>query len=215
MKNLKHLAAQNFLGWGNYRAPYYFVGMEPGGEHGQRFYTSWAKLGCGELVDRYRQHVILNPDDYERTLQAASQTWMKLLWLLFSYEGRPIVKEEVRRVQREEWGTSDGCACIMNLSGVQAKSTNVKVDRSLYRDERIAKIRKRIIEHCPKFVVFLGLTLRSDYEKVVGCQFDDKGFAMMNRGSTVCILVTHPNSRYTSTKKYWINRGRALNRRTQ
>lgn len=48
MDSVRDEAARKWFGYGRWDAPYWFVGMEPGGTEDASSYESWKRLGGGE-----------------------------------------------------------------------------------------------------------------------------------------------------------------------
>lgn len=49
-------AARRWFGYGRWAAPYWFVGMEPGGTDEHASYESWVGLGACALIDCRDHH---------------------------------------------------------------------------------------------------------------------------------------------------------------
>lgn len=211
MDSYRALAAEQWFGYGRWSAPYWFVGMEPGGEEDARVYETWHELGAPELLD-FKAHsekcedmrwLVEHPP-----LQA---TWKQLIRMTFGYEGAPNDAEDVRRYQRDRLGRSDADTLLIELSAVNAPSLSVHVaERERHRTKRIATIRRRMEENTPKFVVFYGVTYRGEYEKVVGGPFDGDGYRW--HGTTLCALVRHPAARSSSPASWWSAKGDEMRR---
>jgi hypothetical protein len=48
-QSCKALAAEQWFGYGRWAAPYWFAGMEPGGQDDARVYETWHELGAPEI----------------------------------------------------------------------------------------------------------------------------------------------------------------------
>jgi len=129
----------------------------------------------------------------EPPLQA---TWKQLIRLVLGYEGKASGNEDVRAYQRDRLGRRDGQTLLVEVSSVNASSLSVPVlEREAHRAERIATIRRRILEHEPEFVVFYGRRYANAYAEIAGDSFDADGYRWA--GPTLCALVRHPVSRPT------------------
>jgi hypothetical protein len=91
--NPKARAARSGLGYGRWEAPYWFVGMEPGGEDADASYeTWWEQFGGAELIDCREHHLASNSTDWHRDNRPPTQrTWLRLIPLVLAYEGEPPV----------------------------------------------------------------------------------------------------------------------------
>lgn len=57
MVDAKTLAAESWYGYGPWDAPYWFIGMEPGGDDTHASYEAWEALGGHELIDCREHHL--------------------------------------------------------------------------------------------------------------------------------------------------------------
>src|ERR1700683_2398212 len=110
-KDAKSLAAENWFGYGRWDAPYWFVGMEPGGTDDDANYDSWMELGGYELINCRRHH--LHPLNSMHTKWFVGErpptqtTWRRLIQLLLAFKDRESGLEAARFYQRDHLGTSD------------------------------------------------------------------------------------------------------------
>jgi len=63
--DFKALAAEKWFGYGRWSAPYWFVGMEPGGADNPLVYSAWRDLGAPELLEIVSQGVVYESDSGE------------------------------------------------------------------------------------------------------------------------------------------------------
>jgi len=131
-----------------------------------------------------------------------------LIQLLLAFKGEATDMDAVARYQRDRLGCVSDETALIELSAHHAVTLGVWADRTAYRDERIELIRSRLDEHHPRFVVFYGRTYRSDYERVTGAPFRSDGSVW--RGSTLCVLTTHPVAPSAPPAEYWITLGNAI-----
>lgn len=209
MTDYKALAAEKWFGYGRWDAPYWFVGMEPGGDEDPRVYETWHDLGAPELLDLKAHSEACHDMKWVTQNPPLQRTWMQLIRIALGYEGLTPDPEDVRRYQRDRLGRSDDDTLLIELSSVNAKSLSVSVpERERHREERIETIRRRMMENSPKFVVFYGVSYRNDYENVAGSSFDEHGYCW--RGRTLCVLVPHPVARPPKTSDWWSAKGREM-----
>ena len=103
-------------------------------------------------------------------------------------------KDTLRTYQLEQWGTLNGETCVIELSGLAARSFKVpRKDRYSFREERISVIRKRIGHYKPTLVVMYGASNKEDWERIAGETFPARNF--FNLGPTILALMRHPASR--------------------
>jgi hypothetical protein len=210
------LASKQWFGYGRWKAPYWFVGMEPGGKADLASYDSWFRLGAAELIDCKAHHLDWNAlvgreiSRWHQPIEPPTQpTWRPLIRLLLAYMGQPTDLESVRKYQRDMWGSLCGETALIELSALRATNLDIEVDRERHRDYRINHIRNRMREHRPRFVVFYGLSYREFYERITRVAFNSAGFCWS--GDTLCVLVAHPAPRRSRVNESWSDLGRTIN----
>lgn len=77
---------ENFFGYGNLKAPYWFIGKEEGGgkkmEENFRRILLWEKLGKNPTVDLKKYHYDLGFNDHQLT--RIQPTWTKLVQIILT-----------------------------------------------------------------------------------------------------------------------------------
>jgi hypothetical protein len=188
MDDPKALAARSWFGYGRWDAPYWFVGMEPGGTDDHASHEVWMQLGGTELIDCRAHCLGTNFSKWHGGDRPPTQpTWRRLIQLLLGYEGKPSDLDAVSVYQRDKWGALKGDTASVEVSALHAASLDILVDRDAYRDQRITILKERLEAYRPKFVVFYGLGYSGIYEKIANARFDINGYAW--RGSTLCALA--------------------------
>ncbi len=202
--------AWGWFGYGSWKAPYWFVGLEPGGDELDACVHAWNALGRGELLDAREGHCwhtcgaeLFGPYAH------IQRTWEKLIWLVFGYEGCEPTAQAALDYQKTKLGRSDGgSTALIEISCLPAKHNDVKTPRELFRDERITTIHNRMIENAPRYIVFYSPDprYREAWQWIAGTQLDRDEPVMV--GSTACVVTYHPNGEWS--KAYWIDMGRKL-----
>jgi len=216
-RDARALACQSWFGYGRWDAPYWFVGMEPGGEDDLAWYETWLRLGGHELCDCREHHVGTNYTKWHgRDRPPLQRTWLRLIQLLFGYKGQRAENLDVVSVyQRDEWGSLNGETALPEVSAIRAKSRATVVNRNAFRGHRVATLRERLEHYQPEFVVFYGFEYTSIYQEIANAGFDADGYAWC--GSTLCALVRHPtgpnNPSEIRSGKWWIGKGHEMRRR--
>jgi hypothetical protein len=210
--DLKTRAAREWFGYGRWSAPYWFVGMEPGGDDHPELYTAWEAAGAGRLIDAAEHEVEWNlrvPARLQMHHFASKPTIQKGTWqpLIHIVLGFSAEDGDAHAYQRDRLGRIDGDMALIELCSVAAKNLAVPSDRDRFMPERIAFIRRRLASNPVEIAVFYGTTYRDKYELVAGGQFDADGLRW--RGATLCALITHP-SRPTRTYAFWREYGEML-----
>jgi len=213
MDDLKALAARDWFGYGRWDAPYWFIGMEPGGTDDHASYEVWLQLGGTELID-CRAHCLGTkfPKWHGGHRPPTQPTWRRLIQLLLGYEGKPAGLDAVSIYQRDSWGALNGDTALLEVSALHAKNLVTSVNRNAYRERRVAVLKERLETNRPKFVVFYGLGYKNIYERIANAWFDAKGYAWHD--STLCALVVGPTARNIPTEmkssEWWVMKGREM-----
>ena len=214
-RDARALAARYWFGYGRWDAPYWFVGMEPGGEDDPAWYETWQELdpkrqGLIDCRDHHQRAAASDPravTPWHRNSQTPIQeTWGPLIRTLLMFEGRPVTESDIARYQRDEWGSLHGDTALIELSALRASGLAKKNGaRKLYRGERIGDIRSHLDRKARRgFALFYGLTYKKDYAEIAG-SFGSDGYVW--NGQTLCVLVVHPAYHYAPLEAltaYWV-----------
>lgn len=203
--------AQHCYGYGDWGAPYGFIGPEPGqrrdenGDLGPRL-RAWRELGSCELCDCKKFHRAINQLQWhiKGNLQPA---WRPLILLLRAFLGEQTDTEALRDYQRNEWGKTNGETCVIELSGLAANNLTVHRNRETFRPQRISVIRERIRENHPSLVVMYGKGQKDSWEKIAERTFPDDNVLVRNR--TIFAFTQHAVARGLGNK-YWKELGQRL-----
>jgi hypothetical protein len=191
--------ARNFFGYGRWSAPYWFIGLEPGGSGNIERARAFKKLQIDNLCDCKSFHLDIGVKDWHGTNAKEQRTWRRLIMLLTSFRGE---QKTTLDYQKEKWGMGDGETCIIELRGLTAKGLHIKVDRKKYLEERISTIRQKLTENTPKLVVMYGLTGRKHFEGIAGCKLLPGG--IVEHQKIFFILADHPvRQRMGNTDDAW------------
>jgi hypothetical protein len=237
MRNHERELARACYGYGRWKAPYWFIGLEEGMAPSEKNNLTkraraFRDLNRGGLCDCRRFHEKIGVyrwhEPNSKTGQVRLQsTWKYLILLLMAFRGdEKLLKEYSRRTlqrayQSGRWGMAGkelGETCVIELSGLPANNLNVSRRRSEKTQRlleeilptRIGRIRKGIIESEPKFVVMYGITAKKHWDKIAGLPL--QADTPKKVGHTTYLLVRHPTARFNNEKKdqYWIRLGTEL-----
>lgn len=214
MTDAKTLAAESWFGYGRWDAPYWFIGMEPGGDDTHASYEAWLALGGTELIDCREHHLwkrnTLGVEDRKWTRwhdgdrPATQPTWRRLIQLLLAYKGEPTDMHAVSQYQRMPWGSLSGETAVIEVAAGHSPRMSGLVP---FRKQRISTIKRWMREESPTFAVMYGTSYREIYEKIAGA-FDADGFAWF--GETLCVLVQHPTAVPGHPPQWWIDKGKQV-----
>lgn len=210
-QELAHMA-EHFFGYGRWDAPYWFVGPEAGmSKDGidtlSARYSSWKQLGCAEVVDCKKHHLGFGFTKWHQEHPPTQPTWRQLIRLLLTYKGLPADTEAIREYQRTQWGSETGESGVIELSGLAAPNMSEQRDRATFLARRIERIRQKVREHHPVFVLMYGESHRAEWERIANSRFDSHGLCWM--GGTVLVIAPHPVTRGLISE-YWASLGRDL-----
>jgi len=206
-------------GYGRWDAPYWFIGPEQGkgpeeAEGNALRLSAWLQLGACELSDCREFHRLIGEGSWHQDEPKFQKTWRPLILLLMAYLERDKSIESLRTYQRDRWGRiSGGETCIIELSGLAARSLGVPTDRNRFLQERIEVIRQRMDKYKPDLVIMYGDSRerRVHWEEIAGDVFPSSKALpkLLKRGHTVIALVPHPiRSRLTDLE--WTGLGEGL-----
>jgi hypothetical protein len=222
-----------FYGYGNYAAPYWFIGMEEGGgdsyEEVARRLTVWDKRGRRELEDVAGYHIELGityPFEDKPRLQP---TWAKLIRVLLCIEGEPPTRETVRSYQQQYWARSDGNVNLMELLPLPSPSTRHWLyadysalpelrSRDDYRQtwsvSRTEGLRERIKAHQPKAVIFYSFGYLSYWNEITNAKLQPAlagAIYAHDTHSTLFVVLKHPAAKGADiTSEYFHEAGRFI-----
>jgi hypothetical protein len=167
----------------------------------------WGRLGKGELLDivaHHEDHKLRWFDESSRT----QPTWARLIWLILAYQGRSPGTGATLEYQKRSLGRIDGETALIELSCLPARNNQIEAPRELYRRERVQRIRERLREHAPRFVVFYSPD--PDYlpawQQIAGVRLERDVPSMA--GKTASVVTYHPIG--ALSKAYWTGIGQQL-----
>lgn len=210
-----------FYGYGNYNAPYWFVGMEEGGggtiDDVQIRLNVWRKRGESELEDLAEYHFAINMPELFQDDPKLQPTWNKLIRILMGIESTEPTLEAIKAYQRDSLGRIGGNTCLPELLPLPSRSTRDWLygshsqieylkNRAAY-GKQLAEIRanhihQRVISHKPKAVIFYSLNrwYMEKWKLIARIEFETlsvEGFKL-HLGSnehTIFAITSHPASK--------------------
>jgi hypothetical protein len=206
-----------FYGYGNWKAYYWFVGMEEGGgndlEQVKQRLDAWDQRGRRDLEDLHNYHAAINIPLHSGEKPKLQSTWSRLVRTVLAAKGQNIDTDAVRRYQGEHLGTADGETALLELLPLPSPSTShwlygttgieMLRDRQTYRTamlpERTKYLRERIAQFRPMAVIFYGAAYRDIWRMISGvdefAQDEEQRFEFAKKGGTLMILAKHPVAR--------------------
>lgn len=201
MTELADEMAARFFGFGNWAAPYWFIGQEPGTSPGEdadnsRIVQAWAhQLGKRDLVDCREYHRAIRVSAWHGERARLQTTWRPLMLFLMTALKRETDREALRAYQRTRWGQiENGETCVIDLSVIPGKKLSEKTDGKEYLEQRIWTIRRRLMlgGHPPKMVLMHGLAARPEWEEIAGVPLEPD--TVVKVGSTLFVMAPSPTA---------------------
>jgi hypothetical protein len=220
-----------FLGYGNFSAPIWFIGMEEGGGNDfaqvSKRLEVWRSLGTRELEDVRDYHLEIGIDRFFREPIKLQRTWAHLMRVYLSVVGEPHQVQDLKNYQRDFLGRENGDTAILELMPLPSPGTNrwfydawsnlsLLKNRKSYLLEimprRISSLKKKIDDFRPKVVVFYGTSYRNYFEQIIGSETktdDGYGCYVYENATSIFLVIKHPAARGV-TKDYFISIGKHL-----
>lgn len=218
-----------FMGYGDFKADTWFIGMEEGGgENIQEIQTRigvWAKRGRRTLEDCAEYHNEIGASHlFTPPVRSAQRTWDWLMRAQLKSEGRAYDSNASKVMQSERWLRIGSRTCGIELLPLPSPSTNVwhydkfsndpaLSSRSNYRaamlPNRIIAIKSAINEYKPRCVVFYSKNYQAYWQEIVGKEFTEvDGLHIAHSRGTSFIVTLHPTAQMKGLGKkivYWEN----------
>ena len=224
-QNVLSAFMNTFMGYGDFNADTWFIGMEEGGgnsiEEVQIRIGTWAERGGRILEDCAEYHHAIGAGHlFTPPLRKAQKTWDWLMRAQLFSEGKAHDVVASKVMQGERWLRCGSKTCGIELMPLPSPNTNVwhynefsndpiLRNRASYyaaiRPKRIAAIKDTIDKYKPRNVVFYGKTYQTHWQQIVGTDFiEADGLHIAQSGSTSFICTMHPTGP-TKVKKipYW------------
>jgi hypothetical protein len=206
-KDMLAMALRNY-GYGRWEAPYWFIGPAQGmGPHEKgldRRVKAWLDLGSHELNDCREFHCRIDEIrwHFKKPKVQLQRTWRPLMLSMMTFLDRQEDSESLRIYQRDRWGSLAGETCVIELSGLAARSLKESQETGQFLPERIEHIRDKMRSRRPKLVVMYGKKQKDSWEKIAGCAFPPKPKSFLTVGDTIMAATPHPVSRIFDGSKY-------------
>jgi len=185
--------SETFLGYGNIKAPVWFIGMEPGAPDSEelvkKFFDVWVKRGSPAIDDVRESHLQLDKSHYSELFLGKikyQKTWGGLIKVLFALKGKKDFSvENVKKYQSEKLGRKSSDHCLIELLPLPSPNNTAGKWEKFYsnfintREEyeakylpvRVLKIKRLIKSYKPKLIIFYGFKYQSNFEQISGVGF--------------------------------------------
>lgn len=223
-----------FMGYGDFNANTWFIGMEEGGGNSlkdvQTRIGTWAGRGGRILEDCAEYHHAIGAGHlFTPPVRAAQRTWDWLIRAQLLSEGKAHDITASKVMQGERWLRSGSKTCGIELLPLPSPKTSVwhynqfsndpiLHNRASYKaamlPTRITAIKDAIDEHKPRNVVFYSKQYRAHWQQIAGKDFVEvDGLHIAQSGGTSFICTVHPTAQIKGVGKkiaYWENIGMRL-----
>lgn len=212
--------ASGFYGYGDYGAPYWFVGMEEGGgdafENVAGRLEAWDDQGRPELADLRAFCYAIGETKWYGPRAQLQATWSRQIRVLLAAEGRSVTTEAVRRYQVGSYGRAGDESAVVELLPLPSPSAKHwhYAERSAlpelrsreryfdhYAPRRAEHLRGRIAEHRPRAVVFASTDARylRWWDAIAGTRLADRAVEgqrvrVGRGGATTFVVMPHPTA---------------------
>lgn len=227
MSQFRDMAEHRF-GYGIWRARYWLVGPEEDTSENEskqeeelaKRHSAWRTLGSLDLDDSLAFHQAIGDLRYHREKPKPQHTWTRLISVLAGYGADGV--SDRHTYQRKHWGRHPGDGieadtCVIELSGIAAKSQGVQRNRDEFFEPRLRKIAAKLRENKPELLVLYGksnlcqrawLELTSGATHLGQCS---NGAQVRNVNGTIAAWTEHTNARGSGrTLLYWQEFGKEL-----
>lgn len=224
--------AAGFFGYGDLKAPLWFIGMEEGGGNSAgevaRKIRAWEQRGRMSVEDVAEYHDALLKDGFKSL--SRQNTWSALSRVQLAYESTTTSGTAVRNHWREKLGRWGSATCILELNPLPSPSittwkykdfpecaemaflANRVAYNARYRANRIASIKDMLQRSSPQAVVFYGKKYEEFWGQIAGVTFEPNQLhSRAVKGGTTSVSMHHPNARVRGkTNEYLTNLGSML-----
>lgn len=223
-----------FAGYGDLRAPIWFIGMEEGGgrdvDELMRRVDIWAARGRRRLEDLADYHRAIGfPYHFEAPFPL-QRTWGPLARALQAAHGASTELSALKTVQSTQLGAHGGQAALLELLPLPAPDTDTwpygelaedvpalcdrPTYRTAYEPARLAMLRMLIDEGRPRAVVCYGNGYRSSWASLTSAPLrpitiGERGCFVSDVAGAMLLMVPHPVAR-GGTNRFWEAVGSAI-----
>lgn len=219
----------SFFGYGNFDAPFWFIGMEEGGgatmAEIQKRLTAWHARGRLPIEDVAEFHRAAGMPHLFEPGAPIQTTWRGLIRTIFAIHGWVPTVDAIRTYQVERFARgSDEVACF-ELLPLPSPSTsewryslwtnlphlNTRQEyQSHVMPHRIRCLQCLIDEYEPEAVLMYGTSYRRYWRELSGIEFAPRNYAPHVSGGTTFFLLPHPAFRFAPVKEIFTEAGAAL-----
>ncbi|MEJ6390571.1 hypothetical protein [Gymnodinialimonas ulvae] len=221
--------ALGFYGYGDLKAPLWFVGMEEGGGNTADEVTkrirAWQIRGCMKLEDVAEYHDAFMKEGFSSIRK--QNTWSALSRVQLGYERKLLEDGDVKQHWKKSLGRHRSGTCILELNPLPSPGTSAwkypeftklpfLVNRDAYNlrygSERVATLRRMILAYSPRAVVFYGRKYETFWSLIAGAPLVSQGLhKTASNGKIKFASIDHPSAPVAgATSEYYASLGRGL-----
>lgn len=217
----------SFAGYGDLRAPLWFVGMEEGGgrnvEELMRRVDAWDARGRRRLEDLAGYHRAIGMPRHFEAPYPLQRTWGPLARVLQASQSASTDLSVLRQVQATQLGAHGGGAALLELLPLPAPNTNTwpyaalakdlpalrdrATYRTTYQPARRAMLRALIREGRPRVVICYGLGYLESWTALAGAPLRqitiaERACYVGDVSGSMLLAVPHPVA-HGGTARFW------------
>ncbi len=202
-----------FIGYGDFNADTWFVGMEEGGgnsvEDIQTRIDTWAERGGRALEDCAEYHHAIGAGRlFTPPVRVAQPTWDWLMRAQLKSEGKACDVVASKIMQGERWLRGGSKTCAIELLPLPSPNTGAWLYSQFSNDPilrsranysaamlptRIAAIQSAIDEYKPRNVVFYGKKYEAHWKRIAGVDFVEvDGLSIAQSNGISFVSTIHP-----------------------
>jgi hypothetical protein len=223
---------EEFYGYGSWDSETWFIGMEEGGRDSakesaiEKRLELWQSRGSRDVESAPDFYKSLNyADEWFHKKPKRQATWHQLIRLQLHLDQIEVTDEDIFKVQTTSWGKNDSKSAIFELFALPVPNSrewpypnfceawflkNRGIYTHFFYNQRAATLRQKIWDHCPKRVIFYGITYKFLYEGLIQKTFENtpvNGVQKVSVGKTHFFLIRHPAAQTGVNNAYFQNAG--------
>ncbi|MEX0970147.1 MAG: hypothetical protein WD046_06865 [Paracoccaceae bacterium] len=234
-QNTLNAFMNTFLGYGDFNADTWFIGMEEAGgnslEDVQTRIGTWAERGGRVLEDCAEYHHAIGESHlFTPPVRKAQPTWDWLIRAQLKSEGKAHDTTASKAMQSERWLRNGSNTCGIELLPLPSPKATVwhydrfsdnpiLNNRDSYSEAMLPKrttaVKNAIYEYKPRNVLFYSKTYLKHWQQIAGVDFVEvDGLHIAQAGDTSFICTVHPTRPIHGGRgakvAYWKNIGARL-----
>jgi hypothetical protein len=176
-----------FFGYGHWRAPVWFVGIEEAGGKTESSVTkhlaAWHERTRKDLESAPEFYPTTGNNNWHGRNATLQPTWTQLTRMLLIAQGKPDLSSAILDYQRDRLGSMDGETCLLELFPLPSPNFDIWKyaewsdiswlrNRQVYEQnigkKRVLLLRQKIDIYRPRVVIFYGSSQLKYWQQIMG-----------------------------------------------